>query len=417
VALPAGEVQWTGSDFPEPATYETTHSVELVGTFTPAKTGRHEFGTRAIGPMTLTVDEQVIFHGAEAAHCTGDLLEAFFSASVCRGGLDLTAGTPVRVSLLYLVPPAQEGQNQAVVVTLVHREPQPDAESLLLEAESLAAASDAVVVVVATTEAVESEGADRRDLHLPGRQDELVRRVAAANPRTIVVVNAGAPVEMPWRKDVAAVLLTWFPGQEAGCALADMLFGLREPGGRLPTTWPAQLRDAPVTEVVPTDGALAYREGLFIGYRAWAQTESKPAYWFGHGLGYTEWGYESLTVEGGPVEHALRVTVTVRNIGKRTGREVIQLYVSPSAPDDRRPRRWLAGFGPVETAPGHLAKATIVIPAHAFEVWSPSGQWTVVPGDYAIEAGRSVDDILLTSHAQITRLSDEPHIPRGHARG
>ena len=116
---------------------------------------------------------------------------------------------------------------------------------MLAEAVAAAAGADTAVVVVGTTERVESEGFDRTDLRLPGRQDELVARVAAANPRTVVVVNAGSPVELPWREEVAAVLLTWFPGQEAGAALADVLLGAAEPGGRLPTTWPARLADAP----------------------------------------------------------------------------------------------------------------------------------------------------------------------------
>jgi beta-glucosidase len=401
VPLASGEVQWTGSDFPEPATHETTRSVELVGIYTPATTGFHQFATKAIGQMVLTVDDAVLFRGEEEAQGSGDPLEAFFSPSIVRGGAELEAGTPARVSLSYVVPAAPEGQNQAVVVTLMHRAPQQDAESLLAEAESLAAASDVAIVVVATTETVESEGADRHDLRLPGRQDELVRRVASVNPRTIVVVNAGAPVEMPWRQDVAAVLLTWFPGQEAGSALADVLFGVTEPGGRLPTTWPARLEDAPVTEVVPTGGDLAYGEGVFIGYRAWGRTGKKPAYWFGHGLGYTEWTYDSLTAEMGPDQQSLRVTVRVRNVGRRTGREVIQLYVSPTAADDQRPDRWLAGFVTVDASPGEVATATISVPSHAFEVWSHSGQWQPVPGEYLIEVGRNVHDILTSSRIEI----------------
>ena len=126
-----------------------------------------------------------------------------------------------------------------------------------------------MVVVVGTTNEVESEGFDRTTLALPGRQDELVRRVAAANPRTVVVVNAGSPVELPWADEVAAILLTWFPGQEAGYALADVLTGAAEPGGRMPTTWPVQMADCPVLDTTPVDGALAYTEGVFIGYRAW----------------------------------------------------------------------------------------------------------------------------------------------------
>ena len=142
-------------------------------------------------------------------------------------------------------------------------------------AVALAAGSDVAVVVVGTTAEVESEGFDRTSLALPGRQDELVRRVAAANPRTVVVVNSGAPVLLPWAGEVGAVLLTWFGGQEFGNALADVLLGEAEPGGRLPTTWPAS--EAGLPSAQPEDGVLSYSEGLFIGYRAYRPRRARAA--------------------------------------------------------------------------------------------------------------------------------------------
>jgi beta-glucosidase len=150
---------------------------------------------------------------------------------------------------------------------------------------ALAREVDVAVLVVGTTEEVESEGFDRASLSLPGRQDELVRRVAAANPNTVVVVNAGAPVLMPWASDVAAVLLAWFPGQEFGNALADVLLGLAEPGGRLPTTWPSTENGLPSTRRV--DGVLSYVEALSIGYRAYGSDGRTSLYPFGHGLGWS----------------------------------------------------------------------------------------------------------------------------------
>ncbi len=168
--------------------------------------------------------------------------------------------------------------------------------------------ADAAVVVVGTNDDVESEGFDRTSLALPGRQDELVSAVAAANPRTVVVVNAGAPVLMPWRDEVAAVLWAWLPGQEGGDAVADVLIGAAEPGGRLPTTFPAS-HDGVLSPVPAEDGTLDYAEGTAIGYRHY--TSAQVAYPFGHGLGYTTWEYESLTVSGGVAE------VTVHNTGSR----------------------------------------------------------------------------------------------------
>jgi beta-glucosidase len=261
-------------------------------------------------------------------------------------------------------------------------------------AAALAASADAAIVVVGTTEAIESEGLDRTTLALPGAQDDLVRRVAAANPRTVVVVNAGAPVLMPWRDEIAAVLLTWFGGQELGDALADVLLGAVEPGGRLPTTWPAREADVPVLSTTPTDGALEYVEGVHIGYRAWARAGAAPAYAFGHGLGYTTWEHVGLRVLEPPTAEApARVEVIVRNTGARSGRHVVQAYLSRADSAVDRPALWLAGFALVEAEPGAEARAEIAIAPRAFAHWDRG--WTVEPGAFELRAGASVADLPL----------------------
>jgi beta-glucosidase len=246
------------------------------------------------------------------------------------------------------------------------------------------------IVVVGTTDEVESEGFDRTTLALPARQDELVRRVVAANPRTVVLVNAGSPVALPWADDVAAVLLTWFGGQEAGHAVADVLLGDAEPGGRLPTTWPVREADCPVLTTTPTGGLLRYDEGVFVGYRAYERAGVTPRYPFGHGLGYTTWEYENVSAS------PRSVTVTVRNTGNRAGREVIQVYVGPAAQDADRPGRWLAGFAAVTAGPGEAGTVTVDLPERAFQVWaagSPHGDWQTVTGDYVVEVARSRADV------------------------
>jgi beta-glucosidase len=280
---------------------------------------------------------------------------------------------------------------QAVSFTLAHQEPQRDPEELIAEAVAAARAADTAVVVVATTERVESEGFDRTDLVLPGRQDDLVHAVAAANPNTVVVVNSGSPVELPWRDEVAAVLLSWFPGQEGGAALADVLTGTHEPGGRLPSTWGA-LADAPVTQVVPEDGELPYREGVFIGYSAWEKEGRTPSYPFGHGLGYTDWTYESVEVQG------TTVRVRLRNSGARVGREVVQVYLAPAEADAERPVRRLAGFAAVVAGAGEVVEATVELPRRAFEIWDENTHsWSFAKGSFEIQVGRSVSDRRLTA--------------------
>jgi beta-glucosidase len=397
--LPNGQIHWLGNDLPEGAGYEELYSVEITGTFTPRESGAHWFGTRGVGGFRLVVDGKVLYEGEQAVG-EGDPFEAFFGSPVPRGQAELTAGRPVEVSLTYLAPKPVDLPIRAIVGSLVHGEPERDPEELIEEAVAAAAAADAAVVVVATTERVESEGFDRTSLRLPGRQDELVSRIAAVNPRTIVVVNTGSPVEMPWRENVAAVLLGWFPGQEAGAALADVLLGAAEPGGRLPTTWPARLEDAPVSQVAPDGGVLRYEEGVFVGYRAWQRGAAAPAYPFGHGLGYTQWAYESAEVSG---DRGRTVTVRVRNAGPRTGREVVQVYLAPDQDTDDRPERWLAGFASVEAAPGETAEAVIELPERAFQVWEEqAGSWRTVPGRYAVEAGRSVADRRVSVRLEVT---------------
>src|SRR5262249_36610747 len=159
-----------------------------------------------------------------------------------------------------------------------------------------ARAADVAVVVVGTTPEIESEGFDRDYLALPGRQDELVRRVAAANPNTVVVVNSGAPVLLSCCADVRAVLVTSFPRQELGNALADVLLGKAEPGGRLPTTWPRSASGLPSTR--PVGGVLRYAEGGYVGYRWYDEHHVEPRFPFGHGLGYSEWEYLSVRILG-----------------------------------------------------------------------------------------------------------------------
>ncbi|MEV0525034.1 glycoside hydrolase family 3 C-terminal domain-containing protein [Streptomyces sp. NPDC050439] len=388
--LPTGQVQWIGDDLPDGVTHEAMASIEVVGTFTPRESGEHSFGTRGLGAFTLRVGGDVVFDGTEGMGAASDPFEAFFGSPVERAKVTLTEGETVEVSLFHPLDKEYAAPLPGVVFSFVHLGPRRDPDELIAEAVEAARGADTAVVVVATTERVESEGFDRQDLRLPGRQDDLVRAVAAANPRTVVVVNSGSPVELPWREDVAAVLLGWFPGQEGGAALADVLLGAQEPGGRLPTTW-GSFADAPVTRVTPADGELDYTEGVFVGYRAWEKSGATPAYAFGHGLGYTDWTYESLDVEG------TTATVRLRNSGPRAGREVVQVYLAPTAADGNRPARWLAGFAGVEAAPGESVEVRIELPRRAFEIWDEAANsWSRQGGSYEVQAGRSIADRRLT---------------------
>jgi beta-glucosidase len=378
---PGGSLQWIGQ-MPGGIAWDALHDVTLVGSVTSEIDGEHRFAIEGVGAFQFQVGGETLFDGV-VEMAGDDPFGAFFSQPQTVFPVDLKAGQEVVVSLTHPVVKNSGMSLPMVAFTLAHREPTLPADQLIEEAVRAAAAADIAVVVVGTSQEVESEGFDRTSLGLPGRQDELVTRVAAANPQTIVVVNAGSPVEMPWRDDVAGILLTWFPGQEGGHALADVLLGHAEPGGRLPTTWPASLADCPVSDVTPVDGVLRYDEEVFIGYRAWARSETAPAFEFGSGLGYTTWSYEKASYTDGTL------TVQVRNTGSRPGREVVQAYLAPVTPDAARPARWLAGFAVADAAPGGTTTVTIDVPRRSAEIWAESG-WTLVPGDYVLEIGHSL---------------------------
>jgi beta-glucosidase len=386
---------------------ERLASVEISGRLTAEVAGAHQLAIRGVGQFALTAGNQTLFDGPIRPE-SDDLGALFLAPPERRVPLPLEAGTGLEVSLTQQVNLAIG--RPVVSLTLGYGAPVAMADDLLAEAEEVARASDIAVVVVGTTDEVESEGFDRTTLALPGRQDELVRRVTAANPRTVVVVNAGSPVELPWADDVAAVLLAWFPGQEAGHALADVLLGAAEPAGRLPTTWPVAQADVPVLSTTPVNGVLAYDEGVFIGYRAFDRAGLRPRYPFGHGLGYTTWAYDELAVDDD------RVTVTVRNTGDRAGREVVQLYASladsagastagalgvvpQTSTDAARPRRWLAGFASVAADPGQAVTVGIELAERCFQIWD--GGWRTIPGHYTIEAGHSLGDLRLAATVTI----------------
>jgi len=227
-----------------------------------------------------------------------------------------------------------------------------------------------------------------------------VRRVAAANSKTVVVVNSGMPVLMPWVDDVAAVIQAWFPGQAFGEALAEVLLGTVEPGGRLPVSMPRAEADSPVLHAHPDAGELPYLEGLLVGYRGYDRKGLEPLFSFGHGLGYTEWSYESLALSTGSIAAGedLEVVATVRNSGARAGREVVQLYLQGPDDDPSRPLRVLTAFSSGGGRPGERVEARLTVPARSFARYDEGlSQWAWQPGTYVLHAGPSSRDLRLSA--------------------
>ncbi|MFB9903151.1 glycoside hydrolase family 3 C-terminal domain-containing protein [Allokutzneria oryzae] len=372
------EHRFTGR-LPEPGRAVGEDIVELQANLHPDVTGDWTVSLGGWGRVSLAVNGKTLVDEVIEVD-TDDPATLHLNPAWRTATVALEAGEPAHiVARRQLLP----GTGRACVLSA---DP-PRGTDEFADAVELARTSDVAVVVVGTTDESESEGSDRASLALPGRQDDLVRAVCAANPKTVVVVNSGAPVLLPWRAEAPAILLSWLPGQEAGAGLADVLLGAAEPGGRLPTTWPAD--DVSADSVTPVRGRLDYTEGLDIGHRAWLRAGKEPAYWFGHGLGYTTWEYSEVLVESGN-----RVRVRLRNTGERAGREVVQVYLARPDSSLVRPVRWLAGFAAVAASPGETADVVVDLPDRAFAHWADGG-WQTEPGSFEVLVGRSADDIRL----------------------
>jgi beta-glucosidase len=273
------------------------------------------------------------------------------------------------------------------------------------QAVAAAKAADLAVVFV---NKFESEGSDLSDIDLPADQNQLVTDVAAANPNTVVVVNSGSAVTMPWAGSVRGIIESWYPGQEYGNALASLLFGDADPSGKLPVTFPASLADVPAHTTAQWPGqnnTVQYSEGVDVGYRWYDQQNKTPAFPFGFGLSYTSFGYGNLAVGAPDASGNVAVSFDVTNTGTRTGAEVAQVYVGqPSATGE--PPKNLRGFAKVSLTPGQTQRVTVTLDARSFQYWN--GAWTSATGSNQIMVGASSRDIRLTGAVTIGSSTSAP---------
>jgi beta-glucosidase len=393
--LPAG-IGWGGRG-----------TISLRARYRAARGGLHVIGAGGVGFLTLAVDGTQVAAGHSGV--PADPVETMVRPGEIRATVDLAEGQEAEVGISLL----PEDWPQGPVAIRLGIVPAPDGDTLLREAVEAARDADVAIVVVGSGPTTESEGFDRPGLALPGDQDELVRRVAEVNDRTVVVVNSGMPVLMPWADQVAAVGCCWLPGQAMGDALADVLLGRAEPGGRLPVTIPAAEADCPVLHSVPEQGKLEYTEGLLIGYRGYDQAGRAPRFAFGHGLGYTTWQYLSAAAESSAVGPAddLGLIVWIRNTGPRKGREVVQAYVEPVTAEAGRPVRTLAAFAAATAEPGETAEVRLTVRARAFARYDETARaWVWPPGEFAVRIGRSSADLRLSVRVKsLFFRTDRPH--------
>lgn len=363
----------------------TGWSAKYTGTFTAAVTGGYRFSVQAGGATTVTIDGTLVL-----TYRTG-------AESVQNGLVNLSAGPHAVVVTYVSAAPAVGGRAPRASLHLGYQ-----AGYDQLHAAAAAAAAKATVAVVVVAD-VTSEGMDRSTLALPADQDALITAVAAAADRTIVVLNTSGAVLMPWLNQVDAVIANWYSGQEQGNAVAAMLFGDVEPGGRLTETFPASDKQGPAKTTVefPGDGVqVYYDEGLAVGYRWYESSGEKPLFPFGFGLSYTTFAMSKLRVTkatGG----GLTASVEVRNTGHRTGSEVVQLYVG--APDEAgEPSPQLKAFAKVSLKSGEHETVKLDIPREALSSWqNASVGWTVLPGTYSIAVGNSSANLPLRTQVQV----------------
>jgi beta-glucosidase len=278
---------------------------------------------------------------------------------------------------------------------MIARHYRPGEDQRLAHAAEIAAQSDLAIVFVGMPEFFETEGDDRSNLNLPGVQTELIRAVVKANPKTIVVLNAGAPVAMPWVDEVPAIVTMFYPGLEGGNAIADVLFGEVNPSGKVTVTYPKRLEDTPAFINYPGGREVLYGEGIFVGYRYYDVKDVEPLFPFGHGLSYTNFEYSNLKVtEQAKTGEPLQVSVTVRNSGKVAGKEVIQLYVHDKQSALPRPPKELKRFAKIALQPGESQTVSFTLDERALSFYDPyKKRWVVEPGEFEVLVGSSSRDI------------------------
>ena len=278
-------------------------------------------------------------------------------------------------------------------------------EKLLAEAVETAKKAKAAVIFAGLPDAFESEGFDRKHMRMPDCQNELIAKVAAVQPNTIVVLHNGSPVEMPWVNDVKGIVEAYLGGQAVGGAVCDILFGRVNPSAKLPETFPLKLEDNPSYLFYIGEGdVVEYREGIFVGYRYYDKKKQEVLFPFGHGLSYTTFAYSNLRTDKDSMKDTdiMEVSVDIKNTGGMAGKEVVQLYVADKESTVIRPVKELKGFEKVELAPGETKTVTFTLDKRAFAYYSANiHDWHVETGAFEIMVGASSADIRLTKEVNV----------------
>jgi len=364
-----------------PNVNQESFSMRMDGFFTPRESGLHKLAVNSVGWCKLYLDDKVVIDHTSDADMGKQIV----------ADLELEGGKAYAIKLEYY----WKGSPRWRSVGIGYQPPH--SKNMIADAVKLAKKADVVIVVAGLTGEWESEGFDRVDMKLPGEQDKLIKKVAKANKNTIVVLNVGSPVEMPWIDKVSTVLQLWYNSQEQGNALADVLFGDVNPSGKLPTTFPVRLEDNPAYINYPGEnGKVRYGEGIYVGYRYYDKKNVEPLFPFGHGLSYTKFKYSNLRLSTKSIkpDEKLTVKVDVVNTGKVVGKEIVQLYVRDVKSTFARPEKELKTFAKVEIKPGKKETVTFTIDREAFWYFdAEKNSWDTEAGEFEIIVGASSRDL------------------------
>ena len=366
-------------------------SVKFSTTYKPSISGEFEFEVFSIGLSRIKINGKELVDNWSSQKKG----EAFFGFACApkRNKIKLTKGKE------YLVEVEYEFEGRFPAIQFGCRPPDP--KNLLEEAVKIAKQSDAVVLVVGTNSDWETEGNDRKGLGLPGDQDVLIKKVLAANKNSVLVINTGSPVSMPWIKSCPAILQTWFPGQEFGNALAEILFGKESPSGKLPTTYPKKLSDTPAYSCYPGKNLqMDYKEKLLVGYKWYEKKKIEPLFPFGHGLSYSKFELKKVSLL--KKKHEIKIKVKLKNIGNFSTFETVQCYLERKAVKADTPKKKLVDFKKLKVTKDKSKKLTLKVSKRDLSEWDvKKSKWEISRGDYVIHVGTSVRDISITEEIKI----------------
>lgn len=364
---------------PDPKVPPEGFHAQFLGRVIPPATGTYTLRIAAGGKAWLYVEQ-----GGGAPVAVADTSAGRPSATAV---VEMQKGKPFDLRVDY----ARQPGDAAVSLTW---EP-PSAPQSWAAVDAAARKADTVIVVGGIDHSLDSEGRDRVDMHFPPVQQALINRVAQQNPRTVVVLINGSPLELGgWLPHVPAVVEAWYPGMEGGNAIADVLFGRADPSGRLPFSWPKRLEDSPSHRLgTENNDRVNYGEKLLVGYRYYDTVNAEPQFPFGYGLSYTTFSFSPLHVV--PKNGSVFLNVTIKNTGLRDGLETVQIYIRPLKPSVSRPAHELKAFQKISLKAGQSRRVEFLLGPEAFSYFNAAkNRWQVDPGPYEIQAGASSRQIL-----------------------